>query len=269
QCTLTHMPETPHPRRAVPLPRHAALRILAARRGSSWPVVVQTPAGQFLTKLRGAAQGTAPLIAEVIVAEIATLLGLPVPDRALVTLEDDVPSDDERDELLDLLRASRGENLGFRLLAGATDLRADQVGLVSSDVATRIVWLDGLVMNPDRTAMSPNILLWHRQPWLIDHGAALSFHYDWSNVTEDSPRSSGHLERQHLLGERVERMAEVDAQCAGILSRDNLTTSVARVPRTFLTSTFPRDDPDRIREAYVAFLWKRLKAPRPFLPDAP
>jgi hypothetical protein len=252
----------------TPLPRHTALRVLGARRGSSWPVVVQTPAGQFLTKLRGAAQGTAPLIAEIIVAEIATLLGLPVPDRAIVTLEEDVPSDDERDELLDLIRASRGENLGFRFLAGATDLRADQVGLVSSDVATRTVWLDGLVMNPDRTAMSPNILLWHRQPWLIDHGAALPFHYEWSSVTEDSPRSRGPLAREHLLGGRVEHMRAVDESCASLLSRDNLTTSVARVPRAFLTSTFPGDDPDRIREAYVAFLWKRLKPPRPFLPEA-
>jgi hypothetical protein len=252
----------------MPLPAHPALRVLAARRGSSWPVVVQTPAGQFLTKLRGAAQGTAPLIAEIIVAEIATLLGLPVPERALITLGDDVPSDDERDEFVDLLKASRGENLGFRFLAGAADLREDQLSLVSAELATRIVWLDGLVMNPDRTAMNPNILLWHRQPWLIDHGAALPFHYDWSSVTEESPRASGPSAREHLLVRRVERIAEVDALCACILSHDALTTSVARVPRSFITSTFPHDDPERIRLSYVAFLRKRLKAPRPFLPDA-
>ena len=191
-----------------------------------------------------------------------------MPERALITLGDDVPSDDERDEFVDLLQASRGENLGFRFLAGAADLREDQLSLVSAELATRIVWLDGLVMNPDRTAMNPNILLWHRQPWLIDHGASLPFHYDWSSVTEESPRASGPSARGHLLMRRVERIAEVDALCACILSRDALTTSVARVPRSFITSTFPHDDPERIRLSYVAFLWKRLKAPRPFLPDA-
>ena len=112
------------------LPRYDALRIVRAiRRGSSSPVVVVTAAGLFLVKLRGAAQGIPPLIAEIIVAELAGSLSLPVPERAIVTLDETVPSDDRNDELGDLLARSRGANLGFRFLDGAVDLRGASVGI--------------------------------------------------------------------------------------------------------------------------------------------
>jgi len=246
---------------------HRAQRIVSAiRRGSSSPVVVETDAGTFLVKLRGAAQGVPPLIAEIIVAELAGALGLPVPERVLIDLDDLVPSKDRNDELVDLLRASRGKNLGFRLLSGAMDIRLDQLHLVAPPLASLVFWLDGLVMNPDRTPRNPNILLWHRGPWLIDHGAALAFHYDWSAVTEQSPRDAGPAARDHLLFSRVRDIEAVDRNAAAVVSRDVLVEASGTVPDTFVQAAFPHDDPERVRAAYVAFLWKRLKIPRPFLP---
>jgi len=56
-------------------------------------------------------------------------------------------------------------------------------------------------MNPDRTPENPNIMLWHRQPWLIDHGAALSFHYDLDALTEETPRSASFDMKRHLFAE--------------------------------------------------------------------
>ncbi|HVU05060.1 MAG TPA: HipA family kinase [Polyangiaceae bacterium] len=245
---------------------HAAERILGAiRRGSSWPVLVRTRAGRFVTKLRGAAQGIPALIAEVIVAELATRLDLPVPERAIVTVSADTPSDDANDELADLRARSVGENLGFRLLEGATDLSLDRRRLVDAETAARIVWLDGLVMNPDRTERNPNVLLWHRRPWLIDHGACLPFHHDWSHVTEASPREPGPSAAGHLLASVASPLRDVDETCASRLGRGDLTSCVARVPESFLRDAFPTDAPARIRAAYVAFLWKRLRPPRPFL----
>ena len=139
---------------------YRAERIVSAiRRGSSSPVVAETVAGKFLVKLRGAAQGVPPLISEIIVAELATALALPVPERVLIELDETVPSDDRNDELADLLNASRGINLGLRILPGATDIRLDQLGLIAPPLASLIFWLDGLVMNPDRTAKNPNILI--------------------------------------------------------------------------------------------------------------
>jgi hypothetical protein len=248
------------------LPRYDALRIVRViRHGSSSPVVVETAAGLFLVKLRGAAQGIPPLIAEVIVGELAGALALPVPERVLVDLDDTVPSDDKNDELADLLARSRGTNLGLRLLDGATDLRADQLNLVDVDTATLVVWLDGLVMNPDRTLRNPNILMWNRRPWLIDHGSALPFHYDWARVTEQSPRERGPALDDHLFHRRMGNLPDADRAAARALTRYVLEEAAKVVPASFLTDAFPNEPAERTRAAYVAFLWKRLKAPRPFV----
>jgi len=228
-------------------------------------VVVETASGSFLVKLRGAAQGIPPLIAELIVAELATALSLPVPERALITLDEDVPSLDRNDELEVVLANSHGMNLGFRFLARATDLAARDVAGLDPEWAARVLWLDGLVMNPDRTARNPNVLLWQRRPWLVDHGAALSFQYDWSSVTEQSPREPGFDVQAHLLFASSARMRQSDAELTAILKRDVLSSAVAAVPADFLQAAFPNADPERLRAAYAAFLWKRLKAPRPFV----
>lgn len=252
--------------RDTSLGSHAALSIdSAVRRGSSWPVIVRTPAGEFLTKLRGAAQGVLPLIAEIIVGELAAALGLPVPERALITLDQTTPSGDRTDELLDLLGRSHGTNLGFRYLTGAVDLRPDEASRVSSDMASTILWLDGFVMNPDRTPQNPNIMLWHRQPWLIDHGAALSFHFDLEHLTEQTAREPLFDGSRHLFANQAALAASADADNAARFSRNVLSEAAGKVPDDFLRAAFPRLSPDAARGIYAAFLWKRLKPPRPFL----
>jgi hypothetical protein len=227
---------------------------------------VRTEAGDFLTKLRGAAQGLAPLVAEIIVGEIATELGLPVPERVLIELDETVPSEDRNDELLDLLGRSRGTNLGFRYLHGATDLLARDAGRIAADVAANVLWLDGLVMNPDRTPRNPNVLLWHGQPWLIDHGAALSFHYTLERLDEQTAREPAFDLGAHLFAAGAGMLARVDAPNAERLTREALKSTVSMVPDDFLMSAFPRIDPGTLRGIYATVLWKRLKAPRPFVP---
>lgn len=242
--------------------RHPARRVVRALRdGSSWPVVVETAGGAYVVKLRGAAQGTPALVAEVIVAGLAEAVGLPVPGRAIVELDEHTPTDDRDEELLDLLGASRGENLGFRLLDGAAQIRLDQLHLVADDMARRIVWLDAWVMNPDRTRANPNILLWKRQPWLIDHGAALGFQYDWAGVSEDLPALPFPALRDHLLLARVQQLDAIP------VGRSALERIVADVPDSFLAPMLDHsgfDDTGRLRSAYHAFLWKRLRAPGAF-----
>jgi hypothetical protein len=250
----------------VPLPKYPALRVLSRiRRGSSSPVVTATAAGTFVTKLRGAAQGVLPLVAEVIVGELATKLGLAVPERVLVELDEDTPTDDRNDELADLLAQSRGTNLGLRFLEDAADYVPGRSRALDQDVATRILWLDGLVMNLDRTPRNPNILVWNHQPWLIDHGAALNFHYRFGDVTEQSPRELQFDVEGHVFASAASRLSSIDEECSRMLTRGVLASALERVPDTFLAAGFPGDDLGRIREAYVAFLWKRMKAPRPFV----
>ncbi|HEU5006279.1 MAG TPA: hypothetical protein VFT67_04855, partial [Jatrophihabitantaceae bacterium] len=78
----------------------------------------------------------------------------------------------------DLLRASPGLNLGVDFLPGALDLDVSAFPLDAS-FAGRALWFDALIGNVDRSWRNPNMLFWHGAPYLIDHGAALTFHHRW------------------------------------------------------------------------------------------
>ncbi len=246
---------------------HRATRVLATRRrGSSWPVLVETDDGRYVTKLTGAGHGSTALVAEVIVAEIAERLGLRVPPRALVTLDAEVELEDRDPELLALLATSHGQNLGFEVLEGARDLQPGDLDRVSRDEASAVTWLDWLVMNPDRTWRSPNLLFRRGRLWLIDHGAALVFHHNWEGVTEDSPRQPLRAGSAHALAARATAIDEWDPLLAEMLDRASRRAAVDEVPAEFLRALLPAgagaSGLARRREAYVAFLWKRLKPPR-------
>lgn len=244
---------------------HRARRVLRADRGgSSWPVLIETDAGVFYTKLRGAGQAPASLVAELIVGTLADTLGLNVPARVLIDLPPGIQVDDPHEELAQLLQMSVGVNLGFQYLPNVRSLQPGDLARVDEELASRIVWLDGLVQNPDRTAKNPN-LLWSREAlWLIDHGASLGFHHNWPRVTEDSPRAHGWPIDSHVLRSRATRLPIMDAALASRLNREALESAVAVVPDDFLAGD--GGDTRRRRAAYVAFLWKRLNEPRPFIP---
>jgi hypothetical protein len=232
--------------------------------GSSSPIVADTAAGRFVVKLRGAAQGPSALAAEVIVAELAAALGLPVPERVSIELGRGVDSDDANDELAELLAASVGENLGFRWMEGASVWPPAEASQIDDEFAVRVLWLDGLVQNPDRTSANPNVLRVRGQPWLIDHGAALPFQYDWAEVDEDSPRTPDDL-AGHLFEGRRRLLRSYDDPLARVVTREVLGAALAAVPDSFLVERPPEWSLARARVAYVAYLWKRLRAPRPFV----
>jgi hypothetical protein len=249
-----------------------ARRVLGAdKRGSSWPVLVETePDGaQRFTKLRGAAQGTGALVAEVIVAELAESLGLRVPARALVHLSPAIESLDENDELADLLRASAGVNLGFAYLENASTFApATDVARVGEEEAAAILWLDGLVANPDRTARNPNLLWEGEALWLIDHGAALGFQYALPDVDAAAARRPYTLREPHLLQSRAPDVAAWDVRFAPRVTTEVVARAVAEVPDEFLDPLVAAHAAETLaarRAAYVDYLTRRLEPPRPFL----
>ncbi|HEY1305001.1 MAG TPA: HipA family kinase [Vicinamibacterales bacterium] len=247
---------------------YRARRVLRAdRNGSSWPALIETEAGLFHTKLRGAGQAPGSLVAEIVVGALADALGLSVPARVLIDIRTDIRVDDPHQELAQLIRRSRGRNLGFQFLPNARDFRSPDVPAVDRELASKIVWLDGLVQNPDRTLNNPNLLWSDRQLWLIDHGASLGFHHDWPSVTEDVPRTRGWDASRHVLKSRADQVAVIDESMAGRLPRAVLASALDAVPDDFLSEP-GADATRRRRAAYVAFLWKRLKRPRPFVPEA-
>ncbi|MBL0173498.1 MAG: hypothetical protein IPP90_22960 [Gemmatimonadaceae bacterium] len=225
------------------------------RHGSSSPVVVETTDGLWFTKLRGAAQGIPALIAELIVAELADRLSLAVPARAMVTLPPRVPSADVSDELRDLLDASVGVNVGFEFLEAARNLTRPEYERVPLEVAASVLWLDVLVQNLDRSPSNPNIMVRRGTYWLIDHGAALPFHHDWSAVREDSAHRPYDI-AGHVFGWAEPVLSAAHEMLMPRCARADLDAVVAVVPETLL-DVFGGDVARR-RAMYVSYLWKRL-----------
>ncbi len=239
-------------------------RVLSAFRGSSWPVLVDAGDRKVVVKLRGSAEGMRPLVAELVVGALAEAVGLLTPERLLIELPPHVQSDDPHEELRELLDRSAGLNLGFRYLEGFRNVTPADAERIKPELAAATVWLDAFVQNPDRTARNTNLMIKAGQVWLIDHGAALTFHHDWQSVTEQSPREAGNFVTEHLLKVSEQQLQAADAELAPKIKRETLERAVAEVPEPFLVE-LGADEPARLRAAYVAYLWKRLRAPRPFV----
>lgn len=260
---------TPHS-----LARHAATRyVQPLREGGSLPAVVDTAdGGLFVVKFRGAGQGPKALIAELVVGQLAQALDLPVPELALVDLSAAFGRSEPDPEIQDILRGSQGVNVGLRYLDGAFNFDAAAAGeLISPEFATRLVWLDALVTNPDRSHRNPNLLVWRRGPWLIDHGGALYAHHDWPTVDEARTRTPFPRIRDHVLLDRAGDLGAVDATLAGALSPDVVAGVLARVPDALLTDPVGGREfasAAAARARYVEYLTIRLRAPRDFVAEA-
>ncbi|MGQ0713644.1 MAG: HipA family kinase [Gemmatimonadaceae bacterium] len=219
------------------LPTYTATRYLQPlREGGSLPAVVDTDGGGlFVVKFRGAGQGPKALIAELIVGLLARTAGLPVPQLALIEVPPPFGRSEPDPEIQDVLRASHGVNVGLRYLDGAFNYDQTAAGeLVDPGVAARVVWFDAYVTNPDRTHRNPNILIWERRPWLIDHGAALYVHHDWASLDDTRLRSPFPRSREHVLLERSADPQTVDAEMAKAVSDDRITSVLGAVPDALL-----------------------------------
>jgi hypothetical protein len=257
------------------LARHVATRyVQPLREGGSLPAVVDTDTGGLVVvKFRGAGQGAKVLVAELVVGLIARHLGLPVPELSLVDVGDRFGRSEPDPEIQELLRRSHGTNVGARYLEGAFNFDGVAAGgLVDLDLAARIVWLDAFTTNPDRTAHNPNILVWQRGPWLIDHGAALYAHHDWGSVDEARIVTSFPLIRSHVLLPVAGDLAAADAACAALLTPDVLAGVVDAVPdELYLDSAgAPAEFASAAdaRDRYRTYLTRRLMAPRAFAAEA-
>jgi hypothetical protein len=256
------------------IPTHAAVRyVQPLREGGSLPAVVETAeGGLWVVKFRGAGQGAKVLIAELIVGLLARALGLDVPELALVDLSERFGRTEPDPEIQDLLRKSHGLNVGIRYLDGAFNFDPLAAGdLVSEEFATRVVWLDALVTNPDRTARNPNLMVWQRRPWLIDHGAALYAHHDWPSVDDARARTPFPLIREHVLLARAGDLAAADAELAARLTPAVIAAVLDAVPDALLTDAVGGTEfatAGAARARYASYLTARLAAPRAFAAEA-
>ena len=236
------------------------------REGGSLPAIVEAD-DQFLyvLKFRGAGQGTKALIAEFIGCEIARALGFQVPELVFASLDSSFGRIEGDEEIQDLLKASVGVNLGVHFLSGS--ITFDPVATkLDSTTASRIVWLDSLLMNVDRTGRNTNMLMWHKQLWLIDHGASLYFHHswsDWKNGAKPFPKI-----KDHVLLPIASKLEETDGAFSKVLSAHILRDIIEAIPEDWLNNNSPFESVDEHRNAYMEFLLSRISQSELFVKEA-
>lgn len=237
------------------------------REGGSLPAIVEAD-DDFLyaLKFRGAGQGEKALIAELIAGEIARALGLRVPEIVFANLDEAFGRTEPDEEIQDLLRASEGLNLALHFLSGAITFDA-LVTTVDARLASQIVWLDCLITNVDRTPRNTNMLMWHKELWLIDHGAAFYFHHSWPNLEEQARRPFAQI-KDHVLLPQASELELVDAEYRQILSPERIHAIVSTIPDAWLTGESPFTTAADYRQAYVQFLINRVAASEIFVKAA-
>jgi hypothetical protein len=236
------------------------------REGGSLPGIVEADdAGMYVLKFRGAGQGPKVLIAELIAGELARAAGLQLPELVFIELPAELALTEPDPEIQHLIRTSAGLNLALDYLPGSVtfDPIVDQPEPL---LASRIVWLDAYCSNVDRTARNANMLMWHRQLWLIDHGAALYFHHGWNE--KDRSQDPFPLIRDHVLLKFASALPEADAAMVERITPDVIRDIVERVPDAWLSGDTGFESPGATRDAYIRHLTRRLQAPRPFLTEA-
>lgn len=249
---------------------NATRYVTPLREGGSMPAIVEADDdGVYVLKFRGAGQGPKVLIAELIVGEMARALGLPVPEIVFLELDPVLGRNEPDSEIRELIKASAGLNLALDYLPGSItfDPLIKRPLLDTPDLASRIVWLDAFVTNIDRTARNTNMLVWHKHIYLIDHGAALYFHYNWDNFLERS-RTPFPPIKDHVLLPFADALDEADAALAPQLTRALLKEIVGLVPESWLLEDAPFNTAREHRAAYVDYLLKRLEEPRNFVEEA-
>lgn len=237
------------------------------REGGSLPGIVEADdLGTYVLKFRGAGQGVKVLVAEVVVGELARALGLNVPRMAVVDLQAPIAKYEADEEVQDLLTASLGLNLGIDFLPGSFGYDGSRPP--DPQTAASIVWLDALTANVDRTWSNPNLLVWHRKPWLIDHGAALYFHHAWPSRGADPVRFAAqpYDVSTHVLADVAGDVRAAHERLSPLVDATTLKAVTSAVPDTWLEVAPGLEDRDAVRSAYVDHLLARVDSPQAWLP---
>lgn len=229
--------------------------ITPLREGGSLPALVDADDGfQYVIKFRGAGQGKKALIAEVIGAELAKVMGLRVPELVYACLDESFGRTEPDEEIQDLLKFSTGLNLGVSFLSGAITYDPNAIE-VDAYEASKIVWLDAFIMNVDRTFKNTNLLIWNRELWLIDHGASLYFHHTWDDWKEQSVKKFVQI-KDHVLLSKAKYIDKVDREYRQMFSHDLFEHILSQVPDEWLENETVKVD--EAKEVYTSFLSNRI-----------
>ncbi len=241
--------------------------ILPLREGGSLPALADADDGfKYVLKFRGAGQREKALISEFLGGEIARILGLKVPELVFANLDPAFGRSEGDEEIQDLLKGSQGLNLALHFLSGA--INYDPVAMtIDPKLASQIVWLDMFITNVDRTFRNTNMLLWKRELWLIDHGAAFLFHHAWSNWKKNASGPFPII-KNHVLLPQALVLDEVNEEFSQLLHPELFQKLVAQLPEEWLLAGRDSEDVMELRHVYTEFLIDRLAYANQFTKEA-
>jgi hypothetical protein len=229
----------------------------ALREGGSLPAIVKADDDfNYVLKFRGAGQGKKALIAELLGAELARAIGLKVPEIVFMNLDDSFSKTEPDEEIQDLLDFSVGLNLGMHFLSGAITYDP-LVPRVDYLTASKIVLLDSMISNIDRTPKNTNLLNWKSETWLIDHGAAFYFHHNWDTWRDHLPRTFPFV-KNHVLLRMAKQLHEAATEIKKLLTLEQVEEIVSAIPNDFLEDDSYALSNDEMRGAYVEFIMSRF-----------
>jgi hypothetical protein len=241
--------------------------ITPLREGGSLPALAEADDDfKYVLKFKGAGHGVKALIAELLGGEIARVLKLAIPELVFANLDEAFGRTEADEEIQDLLQGSQGLNLALHFLSGAINFDP-VVTVVDAKMASQIVWLDAYITNVDRTFRNTNMLLWHKELWLIDHGASFYFHHSWTNW-EQHAKSPFKLIKDHVLLPQASMIKEADDLFKSVLTPTTLQAIVQLIPLEWLQWEDTDESPEAIREVYYQFLVTRLNNSEIFINEA-
>jgi hypothetical protein len=243
--------------------RVAATRyVTPLREGGSLPAIVEADDdGLYVAKFRGAGHGEKALVAELIAGEIGRALGLLVPEIVLLDFDPRLAAAEPDPEIRDLLQRSGGVNVGLDFLPGALGFDPAAGFVPPPGLCAAVVWFDSFVTNVDRDARNPNLLVWHRRLWLIDHGSALYIHHRWRDAAAHAVKPLAAV-KKHVLLPMASSLVEADERLASKLTPELFRSIVELVPDEWLAPEDGLPDPAAHRAVYVDYLNRRLKVHR-------
>ena len=237
------------------------------REGGSLPALAEADDDfKYVLKFKGAGHGVKALIAELLGGEIARALGLRVPELVFANLDEAFGRTEGDEEIQDLLKGSRGLNLGLHFLSGSITFDP-VVTKVDAKLASQIVWLDAFIQNIDRTFKNTNMLMWNKQLWLIDHGACLYFHHSWSTWKTHAAGPFA-LIKDHVLLPQAALLEETNSTFTKLLTEEKLRNIVTLIPDEWLHWQGTMETPESIKEVYLQFLLIRLSYSATFTKEA-
>jgi len=237
------------------------------REGGSLPAIAEADDGfLYVLKFRGAGQGLKALVAELIGGEIARGLGFRMPELVFANLDPAFGRTEADEEIQDLLKFSEGLNLALHYLSGAVTFDP-VVSKPDPKLASMIVWLDCLLTNVDRTPRNTNMLIWHKELWLIDHGAALYFHHSWDNWKEQAVRPFVQV-KDHVLLPLAAELEAVDAEFRAILTPAFISAVVSLIPDAWIEEGPWEGSPAEVKQIYTKFLEMRVASSAVFVKEA-